>query len=124
MLTQLLPVKLTETEIKERGRKLAHLYEEIEIAEIGKAAAARASKDRIETLQAEAGAIARVIRSGQEDREVQVQEEKDYSEGVCRMKRLDTGEVVETRAMTPQELQRPLPIDEGEKKGKRAEARA
>lgn len=118
MLTEILPVKLTETEIRERGIKLAGVLQDIGKEETAKKDAASAAKSRIDLLETEATKIAFAIRAGQEDREIQVEEQKDYEAQEVRTARLDTGEIVHRRAMTPKELQRPLPIEEARSKKK------
>lgn len=111
MLTEILPVKLTNDELRERGERLAGLLEEIATEEAEKKAANDMAKDVIERLETKAYMLARVIRSRQEDREVQVDEVEDLEAKEFRTVRIDTGETVHRRRMTPEELQRPLPIE-------------
>lgn len=108
MLTETLPVKLTDSQILERGQQLARVHLQLADEEVEKEAINDLHKERVGALEAEASVLARAIRAGQEDREVQVEEQEDLEAREVRTVRLDTGEIVHRQAMTPQDLQRPL----------------
>jgi hypothetical protein len=125
MLTEILPVVLTDDEVRERGIKLAGVLQDIGREEFSKKSFNEGVKGRVDALESEADKLVTVIRAGKEDREVQVEEQKDYKAQEVRTVRLDTGEVIHHRAMTPRELQRPLPIEGGiEKKKSNGKAKA
>lgn len=111
MQTKTLPCQLTEEEIRLRGLRLATLRSEIGDIEIEKKAANQEFKERIESREKQCGTLVKQITSGQEYREVIIEEVKDWESQSVRTIRVDTGETVEVRAMTPRELQRPIPFD-------------
>lgn len=111
MQTKTLPCQLTEEEIRLRGLRLATLRSEIGDIEIEKKAANQEFKERIESREKQCGTLVKQITSGQEYREVIVKDVEDFDkQQVCTI-RVDTGDTVEVRAMTPHELQRPIPFE-------------
>lgn len=104
-LTMDLPCKLTEGEHAERGGELAKVLEEIQALKDGKKAAAQEWKARIEIAEAHARALTKICRHKSEERSVECIEEKIYATGVCRIVRVDTGELVSERALTALERQ-------------------
>lgn len=122
MKTERLSCRLTDTEMRERGEKLADLRKQIAEVEAAKKNAAENFKSQIITLVAVADDITDEINTKSEVREVEITEEKNYDKKQAYTIRLDTHETVRTRALTPQELQRPFfaEFDEvGVKKSKR-----
>lgn len=107
MITRKLPVKLTNEEVRLRGKRLAALQAEIASLETKKKAAADDFKSQIGERETEMSRLTREINEERELRDVQVTEEKNWELGEVHLIRLDTGEVVEIRPMTPQELKRP-----------------
>jgi hypothetical protein len=117
--TQLLPVKLTPSEIAVHAKKLANLVQERRSAEdryeAHKEAAKTASKaieDEVNELDLQIQKVAGVVRLGKEDREIEVYEEKDFKAGAIITKRADTKESVGTRPMTEKGRQQEL-FDKG-----------
>jgi len=117
IITMDLPCKLTDTELRERGGKLARLLQQADELQAELNAAKAEFKARYELLQKTASEIATEIRSGHAMRAVNCVDLEDFSEKTVKLIRSDTGEVVETRAMTPDELQRPIPFETDEEKG-------
>jgi hypothetical protein len=105
METRTLRCRLTERELLERGHRLASLHAEISSLEDARRSSASEYKSQIDLAEAQLSAIAREVRSGAQERQVEVRREKDFDRNVEEVIRLDTGEVVETRALTPQERQ-------------------
>lgn len=105
METLSLACPLTERELLERGARLADLHHDLADLENAKKDTAAAFKARIETIESEAQGLARQIRGRAEYRDVEVKREKDFARNVEEVIRLDSGEVVATRALTPQERQ-------------------
>ncbi len=69
--------------------------------------------DIVKQQKKAAGRIARIsetIRNGYEYREVPVEVTTDYAQAIVTKKRLDSGEVYETRPLTPSESQATLAI--------------
>lgn len=120
MKTERLSCKLTDTEMKERGILLADLRKQIREVEAAKKTAAENFKSQITDLVKRADDVTHEINTKSELRDVEVTEEKRFDLKQAHTIRLDTGETVRTRALTPQELQRPLLFDAGSKpkKGK------
>lgn len=121
-----LPVPLTDEELKERGQELAEKMREVDQAEQAKKDAAAHHKQIVERLTAEASDMARVIRAGKVERSVKCYTEHDLEKEVARVVRCDTGEVVETRTLSRDELndlrqgklfKEPAPAAEGEGEG-------
>jgi hypothetical protein len=123
--TMKLPVALEDAEILARGKELARLKDEHTKAndELDQATTAwKSTKERIQgdidDRDEQMRRVARVIRSGHEDRDVEVLDEPNYKTGVMATVRLDTGELVATRGLTEAERQRSL--FKGEKGGAEA----
>jgi hypothetical protein len=105
METQRLPCKLTQQQLDERRDKMAEQIERLATLEAAKKDAAAQAKAKIEALELELATIAYEVKTRSEIREVEVRREKDYQEGIEETIRQDTGEIVATRVMTPQERQ-------------------
>jgi len=103
--TRMLSVKLTDVELLERGHRVAELWHEIRSEEDAKKQAAAESKRKLDALEEESYQLARQISSRSENRPVEVRRDIDYGRGVEEVMRLDTGEIVETRVLTPAERQ-------------------
>jgi hypothetical protein len=109
--TMILPVKLSDTEIKERGQTLAELLRSIGEKESEKAVTAKEYSNEIKKLEAEVGVVADAIRTGQEDREVEIEKRPDYDRNAIDIVRVDTGEVVATNEMTDSDRQSDLTLN-------------
>ncbi len=123
MKTERLSCKLTDTEIRERGEQLADLRKQIAEVEATKKNTAENFKSQIITLVTRADDVTEEINTKSEVRDVEVTEEKDYDKKQAYTIRLDTGESVRTRALTPQELQRPLLLDFDSQRPKKGKAK-
>ncbi len=113
--TMRLPVALEKDEVLARGKELARLKDEHTKAndDLDQASTAwKATKEqiqgRIDDADEQMRRVARVIRSGHEDRDVEVIDEPNYKTGVMASVRLDTGELVGSRGLTEAERQRSL----------------
>jgi hypothetical protein len=105
------PVKLTGEEVADRARENAELLgqSEAKSKEIeAYAEEAKATKKRLEgekeALDASCYRLGRVVRTGQEERQVACEERDVMSTLVIETVRLDTGAVVGSRAMTKEEI--------------------
>ena len=78
---------------------------EVEDLEVQKKAATSSFKDRIDSALLDARTAGRKYRDGFELRDVEVEVFRDYENGIIFYIRIDTGESVESREMTPQEKQ-------------------
>jgi len=110
MNTRQLPCALTEDQIRERGIKLAGFEKELETIKLEKKAANASFKEKEEAINEEKAKLVQEINSRTEWRDVVVTEEKNYEKKEAYTIRTDTGEIVQTRALHPNEMQRPLPI--------------
>jgi hypothetical protein len=110
--TMPLEVKLTEEELLAKGILLAETTQEIEDLENKKKIIAAEYKTHIDTKSIEAREISTIIKQGFEIRPVEVVERKYYDDQRVVTIRIDTGETVTPRAMTPAERQEPLPFDD------------
>jgi hypothetical protein len=113
MLTKKLPVMLTDEEIRLRGQELASLTKRYGELEREKKENADVYKSQLETCKLRATKLTEEITSGQEDRDVQIEERKDWDRQQVLTIRLDTYQTVDVRAMTPQELRRPMALPFG-----------
>lgn len=108
--TMLLPVRLTDTEQRERGAAMASLVEERERI-LGQAKlAATEAKGRAEAAYEEIGRLARIVRTGVEYRDVETREEQVIDARRVDVYRVDTGEVVGSRPMSAQEVEDALQV--------------
>jgi phosphoketolase len=103
--TKLLPCALTQQELLERGQRAAELVNQIASEEEVRSAAGKASKEKINGFEIELRAVGYEIRTKKEMRDVEIERVKDLGRKVEEVIRLDTGEIVETRALAPHELQ-------------------
>jgi len=111
MRTEKLPVGLTEAEVQDRNAEVVRLLDQID--EIKEEDSARKSdaKAAILRLEMRASALRDESRSRSQVRDVEVEEVKNYTAERVDIVRNDTGKVVFSRAMRPEEKQRPLPLE-------------
>lgn len=117
--TMQLPVKLTDEELQIRSRELAEKLTEIEAVDEDRASAMAAFKARKDKLVLDSRRLTRIVRTGQEEREVHVTETKNWERGTIETIRLDTGALVSTRPMTESERQEALAFGLSEEKPRR-----
>jgi len=111
VLKEILPVPLTDQEVAELGRSLAHELETLDKVTKDKTEITKAAKEEIERQQGVVNVLAKTLRDGTRETEVEVEESADYELGKWQTRRLDTGEVIDEREMTDEErLQRELPL--------------
>jgi hypothetical protein len=103
--TKKLPVLLTEDELRERGDALAESVEKTAALAEEKKAQDAEINGKIKLSKEITRKLSRIIASKTEDREVECEITKDFERGTVTVHRCDTGEVVETRAMSPEERQ-------------------
>lgn len=100
-----LPHTLTPDEIEDRAREIAGLHQEMARVDAERKAAAGVFRVKLKELDARMTELAVVLESGVEHRDVEVFVERDRAEKLLRIRRTDTGEVVESRAMGEEDLQ-------------------
>lgn len=100
-----LPHTLTPDEIEDRAREIAGLHQEMARVDAERKAAAGVFRVKLKELDARMTELAVVLESGVEHRDVEVFVERDQIEKLLRIRRADTGEIVESRAMSEEDLQ-------------------
>ena len=105
METRTLSVQLTKQEIIERSTQQAELVKKLEDKETEKSEVTTRLTSSIKELKRELQLVAQEVRAGQRWAEVEVARQKDIKRGVEETIRTDTGEIIETRALTPAEMQ-------------------
>jgi len=111
MKTQMLPVKLTDDELLQKGEELADAHEELVEANGELKKNQDYLKNRIKGIQADISDLIRALKNKTEDREVDCEERPDYESGNMQTVRLDTGEVVYTRPLIDSEKQMQIDDD-------------
>ncbi|MEO1084343.1 MAG: hypothetical protein AAFY88_08880 [Acidobacteriota bacterium] len=107
-LERKLPVRLSLEEQRLFGAELASKLAELGRVEDQLEEAKQRAKAEKAAIQKRVNHLQECINSGDEPREVVCREVEDLDERAIRVERLDTGEVVDERAMTIAELQRPM----------------
>ena len=103
---------LTEKEIATYSGELARLTQEQAEIESRKKQITADFKAKIDACIATTRVIARKVSSGKEMRDVEVRWDYNYRENVKTLFRLDTGEIVDTKALTESERQMCLKLEE------------
>lgn len=108
--TMMLPVKLNEIESRERGAEMSTKV--IELVELKAVHAQRkkAMSEEEKERDAEVCRLARIVRSGYENRPVEVQAVPSLGRNMMDYVRLDTGETVESRPMTRAEIEEAMQV--------------
>lgn len=105
---------LTPNELERRGAELARATFDWDGAEEEKKSITKTLGETIKNHEANMKRLARVVKSGKEEREVEVEWQAFPSSETMRLIRLDTGEEITSRAMTKEERelfrQPPLPL--------------
>ncbi|MDR0843038.1 MAG: hypothetical protein LBP68_06440 [Acidobacteriota bacterium] len=101
---EVLPVALTQEELRIRGDELAKAVIELDEAEDAKKLADKAMKEDIDNISARANRLSRVIQSGIEHRAVPVYESVNAHLRRVEIIRRDTGKVVRYREATVEDL--------------------
>jgi hypothetical protein len=100
------------------GNEMAALLAEVAELEVKKSDVAKRLKTDIEAAAQRANDIAKIIKAGEEIRDIGVSKTYDYDTLTVTYVRLDTGEEVERREMTPDERQMTiLPDDDTDDSG-------
>lgn len=103
MNTQHLPVRLTTDELLLRSDELAKTIRERDEAERAMKSAQATAKRKIDLLELDITRLAEVVRDRQENRPVEAREIKNWDRLTMDTIRLDTGEIVGSRSMSPSE---------------------
>ena len=110
MQTRQLKCALTEDQLKQRGTALAAYVHRLHELEAEKKNEAAKLNNKIGSVELAMDRVAIEISERAEYRDVEVTREKDFGRGVEEVIRQDTGEIIETRVLQPQERQGELKI--------------
>ena len=111
-ITQHLKVTLTDEQKKGYSEEIAQAVEEVAEGQNELKFVSTEIKARIQTSEAKLKELANKIRAGYEMKPVECLQTMDFSNGTVKIVRLDTDEIVLERAMTVEERQPELPIEE------------
>lgn len=115
--TRSLMCTLTEAERLARGSELATILGHEEDLELKKAEYIANHKDSAKVLEVQRKRLARAVNLGAEPRETRCAWVPDFAHKAMVLYRQDTGEQIESRPMTADELQAELPHVGRKKKG-------
>lgn len=101
--TRFLQVPLTSDEIRERGEQLANLIKERDELEVEQKATRDRMKSAMDSVEGRIHRIARVVNERVEERSVQVELRCNLALGLVEEVRIDTGEIVTSRAATKED---------------------
>lgn len=100
-----LPCKLSDDEVRLRGIDLAEAAKEHIDLQDAKKVTAKVFKDRIDAINKKIFELKDAVRNAVEVREIECELQYDYYMGKVTIVRMDSGEIIEVRAMTPKETQ-------------------
>ena len=100
-----LPVELTAAELAARADELASLFADHAQVELEFEQRKQAHKSRVSAILSRQSELARELREKEVPRDVEVETFLNFDAGVAEITRLDTGELVRTRALSIDELQ-------------------
>lgn len=101
--TRFLSVPLTPAEIQQRGEQLANLVKERNELDTTQSAEKKRMKEAMEGLDGQIASTAAIVNSRVETRSVQVEMRCNLTLGMVEEVRIDTGEVVTSRAATKED---------------------
>lgn len=107
-----LPVKLTDMELLERGRTMSERHKERDGVVAEKKVKMQEYGETLKTLTGEITRLSEIISTGCEPRSVDCTRRKSWTDKKVYTVRIDTGEIIEVRAMFPEEMQEPLPLED------------
>lgn len=102
---RLLPVKLTDDEVRKKGLELAGVCDDIGTETARADSVKQELKARMGGLESKRAQLATLLRRGDELREVEVLTRAHYASGTASEVRTDTGEVLLARPLTEKERQ-------------------
>lgn len=107
---RMLPCKLSHDEVENKGKALAHAYDEYCRIEEQKKAQNSVFKEQLDAARDEMGVLRTLIKTGYEARVVTCVWVYEWSAGKRAMVRQDTGQVVDEQAIPAEELQTNLSL--------------
>lgn len=105
IFTEELPVALTTEELAARAEQLTTIADEIATIKDEKKQAGKEADKRTGALELAAGRVRSEVRRKAADRDVECRWLYDYKAHIAELMRQDSGEIVQRRALTSDELQ-------------------
>ncbi len=109
--TRQLPVTITQDQFNTRSKELADELQAKADDEQNQRHVKAAWKNMLEAHDVRISTLRRIIKTGQETRDVECQDTKNLTEKIMETIRIDNGERVEYRALTEGELQREMAFE-------------
>jgi hypothetical protein len=113
VFTELLQCLLTQEEKLIRGEELAQLRLTTHKLELEKKSFNDDIKQKLGEAEERADDIGRQLREGKEWRDIECREVPDYAAGEVMTVRTDSGDVIRSRRMRPEERQQPMTYPDG-----------
>lgn len=110
--TRNLYVTLTEAELRGYSDELARVTTQYFETEAEKKSVMASFKDKLDKMDLDTRVLSRVISTRREMRPVECEWTRDYEAQMTFLYRLDTGEMIDKRRLTEDELQEQLPLPE------------
>ena len=112
--TQSLLCRLSNDDLRQYGQDLAIAVQQCTDEEIRQGVTRKIMKETLEHLEEERDRLAKLVADGVEKRQVECIVQADFISNKAFTMRMDTGEVIDERALKPEEQQIPLGITEAE----------
>ena len=106
-----LPCALTRDELLDRADELSSTVQQIAVEEDRASNIKSQLKASMAELEARSSKLAAIVRSREEQRDIECRQTLDAEHGMVSVWRVDTGAEVERRKATPAELQQALPLE-------------
>ena len=112
--TQSLLCRLSNDDLRKYGQDLAIAVQQCTDEEINQGIRRKLMKETLEHLEEERDRLAKLVADGVEKRQVECIVQADFISNKAFTMRMDTGEVIDERALKPEEQQLPLGITEAD----------
>ena len=106
--------RLSNDDLRKYGQDLAIQVQQCTEEEIHQGIQRKLMKETLERLEEERDRLARLVADGVEKRPVECVVQADFIVNKAYTLRMDTGEVIDERALKPEEMQMPLGMTEVE----------
>ena len=109
--TRSVAVTIDAEDVAEHSKRLCGVLSQIDNVKAEKKAACSDANASLKELNTRAHELAESIRNGTENRDVECIESFDFRTGTVTCKRIDTGEIIDERAINAEERQAALDLD-------------
>jgi signal transduction histidine kinase len=107
--------RLSNDDLRQYGQDLAVQVQKCTDEEIRQGVQRKIMKETLEMLEEERNRLAKLVADGVEKRQVECVVQADFISNKAYTMRMDTGEVIDERALKPEEMQMDLGIAEADK---------